>query len=221
MSTPIHKDELPREKLLKHGPHILADYELIAILLNTGTKKENVLEIAKRINTKYDLKTLCSQNPKTLTKELGVGNAKACKILAISELARRLQTKEEKLITIKNATDAAELLMPRIGHKTKEELVGIYLNARKGIIAIKTEFIGSLTESLIDPKAIFKTALEENAAAVILAHNHPSGNTTPSQADIDITKQLKQAGTIMGIPLLDHIIVCQNSFTSMRDDGHL
>lgn len=219
MPNPIHEEEYPREKLIQHGPHILASYELLAIILNTGTKTENVLELSKRITSKYPLKKLCSQSISSLTRELGIGEAKACKILAISELSRRLVLPIQKSPRINSAKDIFEILAPKISHLEKEHLIGIYLNSRKRILAQKTLFIGSLTESIINSREIFKIALEENASAIILAHNHPSGDPTPSEADIVATKEIFQAGEIMGIPLLDHIIIGDNNYWSLKENG--
>lgn len=221
MNPKIHKDELPREKLIKHGPEYLADYELLAILLNTGTKKENVLELAKRITKENSLQKITQKSVTELTKELGIGNAKACKVLATAELARRIEAPEKENIIIHEASDIVKLIRPKIAHKTVEHLVAIYLNTRRKVLTIKTLFTGSLSESLINPREIFKIALEENAAAVILAHNHPSNNPDPSTADIQATKTIAKAGNIMGIELLDHIIITQHAYTSLREQGFL
>lgn len=219
MSPPIHKDEYPREKLIKNGISSLSDYELLAIILNTGTKKENVLELSKRITSKYSLQNLCSQNVSSLTRELGIGKAKACKILSILELSRRLNLPIEENPIIKSAKDIANILIPKISHLETENLIAIYLNSRKKIIKMSTLFVGSLNESLINPREIFKTALEESASGVILAHNHPSGDPTPSESDLESTKDIKKAGEIMGIDVLDHIIIAGNNYWSLRESG--
>jgi len=219
MSDFIHKDEYPRERLIKHGADVLANYELLAIILNTGTKEENVLELSKRIDNKYSLKNLCSQSVSSLTKELGIGNAKACKILAISELSRRLNLPSNESTFIKSAKDVFELLSPKISHLKKENLLAIYLSSRRKVIKISTIFVGSLNESLIHPREIFKIALEENASAIILAHNHPSGDPTPSESDLKSTKELRLAGEVMGIEVLDHIIIGEGNYWSLRESG--
>lgn len=220
MTNPIHKDEFPREKLINlGGPYNLANYELLAIILNTGTKKENVLELSKRITSKYSLKILCSLSVSQLTKELGIGQAKACKILAISELARRLNAPEEKNQIIKSARDVSDILIPKISHLHSEHLIAVYLNSRKKIISIKTIFVGSLNESLINPREIFKFAIEENASAIILAHNHPSGDPSPSESDLKSTSEIQKAGEVMGIEVLDHIIIGGNNYWSLRESG--
>lgn len=219
MSTPIHPEEYPREKLLKHGPQTLTDYELIAIILNTGTKTENVLELSKRITSKYPLKRLMNQNITNLTNELGIGQAKACKIISVAELGRRLSIPEKQNPQINSAKDIADILIPKMSHFEEEHLVAIYLNTRRRIIKSKTLFIGSLNESIINSREIFKIALEEGASGIILAHNHPSGDPIPSEADIESTKDIHQAGTIMGIPLLDHIIIGDKTYWSLKENG--
>lgn len=219
MSSPMHKEEFPREKLIKYGASTLANYELLAIILNTGTKKENVLELSKRITSKYPLRVLCSSNFASLIRELGVGEAKACKILAISELARRLNAPEEEALFVKSAKDVSDILIPRISHLQAENLLAVYLNSRKKVISIKTIFVGSLNESLINAREIFKNAIEENASAIILAHNHPSGDPTPSDSDLSSTEEIKKAGDIMGIEVLDHVIIGGNNYWSLRESG--
>ncbi len=219
MSTPIHPEEYPREKLFNHGPQILSNYELIAIILNTGTKKENVLELSKRITSKYSLKKLMNQNMTKLTNELGIGKAKACKIIAIAELGRRLNIPEKYNPIITSAKEVANILIPKISHLEEEHLIAIYLNTRRRIIRIKTLFIGSLNESIINSREIFKIALEEGATGIILAHNHPSGEPIPSDADIESTKEIYEAGIIMNIPLIDHIIIGDKNYWSLKENG--
>lgn len=219
MRTPIHPEEYPREKLINHGPQTLTNYELIAIILNTGTKTENVLELSKRITAKYSLKKLMNQNITNLTKELGIGEAKACKIMSVAELGRRLNIPEEKNPRINSAKDIANILIPKMAHLEEEHLVAIYLNSRRRILKTKTLFIGSLNESIIHSREIFKIALEEGASGIILVHNHPSGEPIPSDADIESTKDIHKAGMLMDIPLLDHIIIGDNSHWSLKENG--
>jgi len=219
MSNPIHNEEFPREKLVRHGPQVLADYELLAIILNTGTKTENVLELSKRITTKFPLKRLCVQNIRCLTNELGIGEAKACKILSIAELSRRLNLVDEKGLIVRSAKDVADMFISKISHLQEEHLIAVYLNSRKRILRYRTLFVGSLNESLISSREIFKVALEEGASAIILVHNHPSGDFTPSEADLKSTQEIYKSGEVMGIPLLDHIIIANNGFWSLKENG--
>ena len=210
----------PREKLIKNGPESLSDSELLAIILRTGNKKESVINVTSKLLGKYNIKSLSRQGIGTLKKELGIGDAKACQIVACFELGRRLaKFKEDKHSPVKNAKDIAKIFIPEMGSLKREHLKGIYLDSRKRIIKEETIFIGSLNESVIHPREIFQMALNENAAALILIHNHPSGNPEPSSQDIEITKELVEAGDILGIPVLDHIIIGSNKYVSLREKG--
>lgn len=215
-SLPLN--ERPREKLIKQGPKILTNSELLAIILRTGNKKENVLELSNKFFKKYNIKSLSRLKISTLKKQLGIGDAKACQIIACFELGKRLASfKGEKKIQIKSAKDIAKIFIPEMGSLEKEHLKGIYLDSRNKIIKQETIFIGSLNESVIHPREIFKIALDENAASIILLHNHPSGDPNPSDYDIEVTKELVIAGRLLGIEILDHIIIGGNKFMSLRD----
>jgi DNA repair protein RadC len=208
----------PREKLIKHGSKILTNSELLAIILRTGNKKEDVLNLSNRLLKRYNLKSLSRIKISTLKKELGIGDAKACQITSCFELGRRLASfKENKKPTIRKAKDVAKLFIPEMSSLKKEHLKGIYLDSRKRIIKEETIFIGSLNESVIHPREIYQIALNEGAAALILLHNHPSGDPTPSDSDIKTTKILVKAGNLLGIDLLDHIIIGENKYISFRE----
>ncbi len=213
-------EERPREKLIKYGASNLTNSELLAIILRTGNKKENVLELSKRFFKKYNIRSLSKLNFSVLKKELGIGNAKALSVISCFELGKRLSAfKEDKQAQIKNAKDVAKLFIPEMAHLEKEHFKGIYLDSRKRIIKQETIFIGSLNESLVHPREIFKIALDENAAAIILLHNHPSGDPSPSSYDIEVTKDLVKAGELFGIQILDHIIIGGNNYFSMKEEG--
>lgn len=212
--------ERPREKLIKHGPKILTNSELLAIILRTGNKKENVLELSNKFFRKYNIKSLALLKHSTLKKELGIGDAKACQIISCFELGKRFSAfNENKKTKIKNAKDIADLFIPEMSTLTKEHFKGIYLDSRKKILKQETIFIGSLNESIVHPREVFKIALDENAAAIILLHNHPSGDPSPSDFDIEITKGLIKAGELLGIQVLDHIIVGGKKFVSLKEKG--
>ena len=211
-------DDRPREKLIKNKPKSLSNSELLAIILGTGNKKESVINVTSKLLSKYNIKSLSRLGIGTLKKELGIGDAKACQIVACFELGRRLaKFKEDKKRPIKNAKDIAKIFIPEMGSLKKEHFKGIYLDSRKRIIKEETIFIGSLNESIIHPREIFQIALNENAAALILIHNHPSGDPKPSVQDIEITKDLVKAGDIIGIPVMDHIIIGSNNYFSFRE----
>ena len=214
----LPKEERPRERLMKNGPSSLSNSELLAIILRTGNKKEDVITLSNKLFNKYNIKKLSRTSPTKLKKSLGIGDAKACQVSACFELGRRLaQFKEPRKIQIKNAKDLAKILIPEMSSLKKEHLIGIYLNTKKEIIKTETIFIGSLNESVVHPREIFQIALEESAAAIIIAHNHPSGNPSPSGMDVQITKELAKSGEILGIPLLDHIVIGDKKYTSLRE----
>lgn len=213
-------EERPRERLIKTGPKSLSNAELLAIILRTGNKKENVLELSKRLIKEHNLKTLSRIRVNSLKKTFGIGQAKACQLIACFELGRRMSClKHGKNYTINSAKNIATILMPELSNLKKEHFIGIFLDSRKRIIKKETIFIGSLDSSIIHPREIFKIALAESAAAVILAHNHPSGDPKPSQEDIEITKQITKAGEILGIQVLDHIVIGDNKFVSLKEKG--
>lgn len=213
----LPKIERPREKLILKGSQNLKDEELLAILLGTGIEKKNVLEVAKQILRKYSKKRLLKLSYNDLSKIKGIGPAKACIILASIELVKRaLEKGEEALLIIRTTKDVvAQAIYMR--DKTREHLMTIYLNARNEMIFKKPMFIGTLNANLIHPREIFQEALKQNAASVILVHNHPSGDAEPSEDDLEITKRLIEAGKIMGIDILDHIIITKNKVFSFKD----
>jgi DNA repair protein RadC len=215
-------DERPREKLISQGARNLTNSELLGIILNTGTKNQDVLELSNKFFKKYNLKSLSRLKITTLKKQLGIGDAKACQIIACFELGKRLSAfKEGKHPQIKNAKDIAKLFISEMNSLEKENFKGVYLDSRKRIIKQETIFIGSLNESVVHPREIFKIALDENAAAIILLHNHPSGDPNPSSFDIEITKELVKSGEFLGIQILDHIIIGGNKYFSMKEKGLL
>lgn len=212
----LAEEDKPREKLIKYGPSILSVEELIAIVLNVGTKKEEVLSMSSRILKEYGENSVVHQtNPKTLTKELKIPLVKACQIIACFELGRRFFKKTPgRRITIRTAKQAYNYLKD-IHNLPKEQLRGLYLNSRYRLVHDEVISIGTLTANIIHPREVFRPALEYSAVAVILAHNHPSGSAKPTKADIEITKQLSEAGKILGVDLLDHLIITKNRFVSI------
>ncbi len=211
-------DERPREKLVKHGAIFLSNSELLAIILRTGNKKESVLDLSNKLFNKYNLKSLSRIKITSLKKQLGIGDVKACQIIACFELGKRLSSfKEDKKPVIKNAKDISKLFIPEMGALEKEYFKGVYLDTQKRIIKEENIFVGSLNESIVHPREIFKIALDENAAAIILLHNHPSGNPNPSDSDIEITKEIVKAGNLLGIEVLDHIIIGGRKYVSLKE----
>lgn len=213
----MSKSERPREKLIERGAENLKDEELLAILLRTGTKEKNVLELAKQILKNYPKKKFLKLKYNDLIKIKGIDSAKACTILAAVELGKRiLRVGEETLPKIESPKDVISQFS-YLRDKTREHLAALYLNARNEVVFKKHLFIGTLNANICHPREIFKYALEKNAASVILVHNHPSGDSEPSEADIEITKRIKEVGKIMGIELLDHIIITKNKIFSFKE----
>jgi DNA repair protein RadC len=212
----LPEEDKPREKLIKYGPEVLSAAELMAILLNVGTKKEEVLSMAKRIFKEYGEKTIINQtNPRLVAKELQIPLVKACQIVACFELGRRFfQKPNNGQVIIRTARQAFNYLKD-MRDLPKEQLRGLYLNSRYRLIHDEVISLGSLTTNIIHPREVFRPAIEHSAVAVIVAHNHPSGSIKPTKSDIEITKQLVKAGQILGIDLLDHIIIAKNRFISI------
>lgn len=207
----------PRERLMKQGPEALSLRELLSVVLNTGTTKEGVLEMADRIIRDYGEKSiLAEKDASKLSRETNIPIVKACQIVAVGELGRRVYEKNQSgFSTIRNAKDAFDYLQD-MRNLPKEHLRGLYLNSHNRIIRDEVISIGTINSNMIHPREVFRPAIESNAAAVVLAHNHPSGEVTPSSEDIEITKQLVQAGKILGISLLDHVVITKDTFASIQ-----
>lgn len=212
-------EDKPREKLLKYGPSALTVVELVAILLSSGTRKEDVLSMASRIIRDYGERSLSSQtNAQVLAKELEIPIVKALQVVACAELGRRFfDRREHGQIIIRTAKDVYEYLKD-LRTLPKEHLRGLYVNTHHRLIHDEVISIGTINSNLIHPREVFKPAIEYGAAAVILAHNHPSGIVTASAVDIEITNRVIEAGKIIGIPLVDHIIIGKNKFASIKAD---
>ena len=211
--------EKPREKLLAQGPKQLSIVELVALILNTGTTKEDVLAMSSRIIREYGEKSFASlDDPQKIATGLGIPIVKACQIVAASELGRRFYKKGGgKNISIRNAKEVSDYVSD-MHDLPKECLRGIYLNNHHRIIHDEVLSIGTLDANLIHPREVFRPALEYGASAVIVVHNHPSGIVTPSAADIDVTRLLVGAGKVMGISVIDHVIVGKGKHVSIPAD---
>lgn len=210
------EEDKPREKLVSIGPSLLSSPELLAIVLATGTRKEEVLAMATRIIKDYGEKTIALQtSPKQIAVEFDIPLNKACQIAACFELGRRF-FKESKngAITLRTAKQTYEYLKG-MGDLSKEHLRGVYLNSHYRVIHDEVISVGSLTANIVHPREVFRPAIEHAAAAFIIAHNHPSGNIKPTISDIEITDQLIKSGKILGIELLDHVIIGKNKYFSI------
>lgn len=213
----LPKHEMPREKLIEKGSENLKDKELLAILLRTGREGKNVIEVAEEILRKYPMKKLLNLDFQSLSKIKGIGNGKATTLLAAFELTKRaLEVEDNNLPTINSAKDVvAQLQELRIAKK--EHFVVLYLNARNQLAHKETISVGILNASLIHPREVFEPAIKNLAAQIIIAHNHPSGDLESSADDMEITKRLIESGKILGIEIIDHVIIAQNSFLSFKD----
>ena len=221
MVRDLPAEERPREKLIQRGAASLSDTELLAILLRTGTSSVSVLHLAEEVLAKYQDKGLVSImniSPQEIASIHGVGLAKAATIVAAVELGRRLSTRAaQKLEKIEGPEDVARYASPLLRFEQKEHFLVMLLDVRNRVLAMPTISIGSLTASVAHPREIFREAIRYSAANMILIHNHPSGDPTPSREDIQITKQMMKAGEIMGIPVLDHVVVAGDNFLSLKE----
>lgn len=217
------EDERPREKLVKHGAASLSDSELLAILINTGSGKKSAVDLAKTLLREYkSLRALSGLSVADLKqrKFKGIGKVKAIILAAAFEIARRLaSTAREDHAPIRTPEDVAKRYVPQLRDLQQEVFMVLCLSSSNKIIQERAITKGLLNSSLTHPREVFREAILENAASIILLHNHPSGNLEPSREDIQITKQLVDAGKIIGISVQDHIIVGGDGFTSMMERG--
>ncbi len=210
-------EERPREKLIKYGSISLSVVELLVVILNVGTKKEDVLAMSRRLLKEYGNSVILNQeDPKKVSELLGIPIAKACQVVACFELGRRFfkMSNGGAPIVIRTASQVYDYLKD-MQDLQKEHLRGLYLDSHYQLIHDEVISIGILTSNIIHPREVFRPALEYSATAVILAHNHPSGIASPSEPDIVITKQIVEAGKILGISLLDHIVIAKMKFESV------
>ena len=216
-------DERPRERLLSEGAASLSNTELLAVLLRTGVKNDSALRVAEKVLALYKergLAAITQMSAKELSSIKGVGMAKAATILAAVELGRRLALKAAEARTVVHGpADAASYVMPRFRFERREHFAVLLLNAKNHILALKTISVGTLTSSVVHPREVFQAAIEQSAASVILVHNHPSGDPAPSGEDLAVTRRMVEAGEIMDIPVLDHVIVGYDKFISLKEEG--
>ncbi len=206
----------PREKLLRAGPDALSSSELLAVVLTMGTRREEILSMSSRILKEYGERSIAHQaNPAALSKELGIPLVKACQIVACFELGRRFFSRGAKGSAIIRTARQAFEYFKDMRDLPKEELRGIYVNSRQRVVHDEIISLGSMTANIVHPREVFRPALEHGAVAVIVAHNHPSGDPKPSTEDIHITRQLMEAGRVLGIEFLDHLVVAPHKFVSI------
>lgn len=213
--------EQPRERLRDYGAAALSDAELLAILLRVGVAGTNVLQLAQQLLVEQggwpgllrcDYQDLCRRH--------GIGEAKAAALKAALEIGRRLLlTEHAERFQIKSPTDAAQLLMLEMGHLDQEHLRTVLLDTKNRVQAVSTVYVGSLNASMVRVGEVFKAALKHNSAALIVAHNHPSGDPTPSPEDVLVTREIVSAGKLLDVEVLDHLVIGHGRFVSMRERG--
>lgn len=223
MVRDIPQNERPRERLLKYGAENLSNVELLAILLRTGSSEESVLQLAQKVLVQIEkLENIYEISIEELMKVKGIGSTKAVQIKAGIELGKRVvsQGQDDKFI-IRGPEDAAEYIIKDIKFLKKEHFITLLLNTKNQIISKEIISIGSLNSSIVHPREVFKPAIKKSVSAIIMIHNHPSGDPTPSREDIEVTKRLVKAGEILGIDVLDHIIIGGSKHLSLKEEGYM
>lgn len=212
----IPLSDRPRERLLEIGAKNLADFELLAIVLRTGYKDVSVIELAKKLQYEYGgIDKLIEMSVDELSSIKGVGKTKAITIQAAIELGKRSLYHVSEAKRISSQQDAFELLRHDIGQRKQEVLVALYLDTKTNLIEKREVFVGGLNQSLVHPREVFKYAVKCSAFQIILAHNHPSGDVEPSQQDYEMTRRMVEAGEMMQIPVIDHLVVTKDKSLSI------
>jgi DNA repair protein RadC len=219
--TDLDVDERPRERLMKYGANVLADAELLAILLRVGVEGENVIQLSKKLLKKYGGFTgLHRANIHDLELEHGLGPAKIAQLKAALEIGERLRRElKSGDNSIHSPQDAADLLQHEMSILEQEELRVILLDTRNRVQEVETVYRGSLNSSQVRVGELFRSAIRRNAAAVIIAHNHPSGDPTPSPDDVAVTRAFIQAGKLLDVEVLDHMVIGLNRWVSLKERG--
>ncbi|MFO8070142.1 MAG: DNA repair protein RadC [Alkalibacterium sp.] len=219
----VPEQSRPRERMAEYGPSALANHELLAILLRTGTKDYNVLQLSMQVFSCFDdLYMFKNASLEELLAIPGIGKAKAVELLASIELGKRMaKSTVLKEGAITSSQFVGKLLLEELSGLQQELVVGLFLNTKNEIIKKETIFKGGLNSSVAHPREIFKAAIKYSSARIIIAHNHPSGNPEPSEADLAFTKRMSEAGKIVGIELLDHFIIGEDRYVSLKEYGAL
>ena len=217
------QNERPQERLLRYGADNLSNSELLAVILRTGTRNENVINLSQRIITAFNgINGLLEASQEDLMKISGIKEAKASQILSMAEMAKRFQTyRSGDSYKINSPADAADLIMVELREFKQEILKVLLLNTKNVVIDIHNASMGSLNSSIVHPREIYKEAIRKSAASIIMVHNHPSGDPSPSSEDIAATTRIKEVGKIVGIELLDHVIVGDGKYISLREKNLL
>ncbi|HIE51577.1 MAG TPA: JAB domain-containing protein [Armatimonadetes bacterium] len=219
----LPEDLRPRERLLREGAEKLSDAELLAIVLRVGNEEETAVQLAERVLTEAGgLRYLSDRTPEELGAIKGIGPAKIAQIKGALELGRRLAAlTPEVRPRITSPQDAANLMMPRMRFLDKEHFIALLLNTKNEVIGEVTVSVGTLDMSVAHPREIFRAAIRRSSAGIVLLHNHPSGDPQPSSEDVQLTKQLVQAGNLLGIEVVDHLVIGDGRYVSLREKGLL
>lgn len=214
------EQERPREKLIEHGAQLLSDAELLAILIGSGNKNETALDIAKKMLVDLDgLPNIAMRNSQEISRIKGIGHARGSRLLAAFELGRRVERAQFKYQKFICAQDVVNFYSPAMRCLKHEVFKALLLDNGNKLIKDVQITKGTLNASLVHPREVFKEAIDHLAAAIIVVHNHPSGSVQPSKEDVDVSRQLKHAGDIIGIPVIDHIILGDDQYFSFADQG--
>jgi len=217
----VPDEERPRERMMQYGAQALSNAELLAILLRTGTYQESAVFLAQRLLSQAGgLRNLVDMSLQQLTEIKGIGAAKGLQIQAGIELGRRLaRSSMNETVTVRSPQDVADLLMEELRYLNKEHFVCLFLNTKNHVIGQETLSMGSLNASIVHPREVFRAAIKRSSASIICVHNHPSGDPTPSSEDVQMTQRLAEAGEIVGIEVLDHIVIGDRKFVSLKEQG--
>lgn len=219
----IPSEDRPLERLIRYGAEALSNAELLAIIIRTGSREDNAITLASRLmSTREGIGFLSSCTVDELEQEKGIGKVKAAQIKAAIELGKRLKNyRPDNKYKITSPADAAELVMEDMRYLRKEHLRVIFLNTKNYVMDIKDLSIGSLSSSIVHPREVYTEAIKKSCSSIIVCHNHPSGDPSESQEDINITRRLYEVGKLVGIELLDHLIIGSGSYISLKEKGIL
>ncbi len=219
----LEKYNKPREKLIREGFDSLTDYELLAIILSTGTKEKSVIDLSKEILEIFSYEELLEIEVNELIDIRGIKEAKATRVVAALQLGKRINERvlNKKIEKITSSNDVYDIMSPRLSNLKKEYFYSILLDSKNVIIAKEVISIGDLSSTVVNPREVFKPAIKKSAKSMILVHNHPSGNPKPSTEDFLITDRLAEAGDILDIKVLDHIVIGNSSYYSFKKEGNL
>ncbi|MCO7127945.1 DNA repair protein RadC [Sporolactobacillus shoreicorticis] len=223
MMKDVPQEDRPRERLIREGASSLSSQELLAILLHSGTRNESVMQLAERLVCRFEgLDLLREASIEELKQVKGIGTAKAVQLLAGFEIGQRMaRMVHDSRYAIRSPEDGADYVMEELRVLKQEHFVALFLNTKNQVLYKKTIFVGSLNASIVHPREVFKEAVRQSAAAIICFHNHPSGDPTPSREDIDVTKRLASCGKMLGVDVLDHIVIGDQCFVSLKQKGLL